>query len=55
VNRSLRRPGQAVALPNGEQGTYDPVADLAVDESGSAVYLDPGNDAVAVVWVDPTK
>lgn len=53
VQRTLRRPGQpVVSLPVGQDGAYAPIADLAVDRAGSALYLAPAKDAVAVVWVD---
>jgi hypothetical protein len=52
VHRTLHRPGRVVTLPGGREGAYVPISDLAVDREGSAVYLAPAKDAVAVVWIN---
>lgn len=53
VTRTLRRNGQVVSLPDGAQGGYSPVGDLAVATDGSVVYLEPGEKDVTVSWIDP--
>ncbi|MFL5345016.1 MAG: hypothetical protein ACJ8AT_09485 [Hyalangium sp.] len=52
VERTLRRPGQVVALPDGARGAYAPVDDLAVATDGTVVYLEPGEKELALAWID---
>jgi hypothetical protein len=52
VERTLRRHGQVVALPDGARGSYAPVSDLAVATDGTVVYLEPGEKELALAWVD---
>ncbi len=52
VERTLRRHGQVVTLPDGSRGSYAPVDDLAVASDGTVVYLEPGEKELALAWID---
>jgi hypothetical protein len=52
VERTLRRRGQAVALPDGANAPYAPISDLAVATDGTVVYLEPGEKELSLAWVN---
>jgi hypothetical protein len=52
VERTLRRPGQVLTLPDGARGAYAPIGDLAVATDGTVVYLEPGEKELTLAWVD---